>query len=135
METDCYCTSIRAAARRISALYDAALEPAGVNVAQWGLLRKLDASPGASSSIGDLAERTELERSTVSRNVRVLERHGLVELTDSTDDRRAAAIILTGKGLAALQQGAPLWQHAQEQVEALLGTESAGQLRSLLLCV
>lgn len=116
-------------------MYDAALAPVGVNVAQWALLRKLSAAPDAGLSIGELAERTELERSTVSRNVRVLARLGLVELTGSTADRRAAAISLTAPGRAVLERGAPLWQQAQEQVETLLGADAAGQLRSLLRSV
>src|ERR1700754_2465481 len=80
MTTDCYCTSLRAATRRLSALYDEALEPVGVNVAQWGLLRKLGAADSQPLSIGELAEASELERSTVARNVRVLEKLGLVRL-------------------------------------------------------
>lgn len=135
VKTDCYCTSIRAATRRISALYDAALEPIGVNVAQWGLLRKLDASPGRSFSIGELAARVELERSTVSRNVRVLARLGLVELSESLEDRRASTIALSRRGLVAIEQGAPLWEDAQRQFEQMLGIERATQLRSVLLSV
>lgn len=135
METDCYCTSIRWATRKITALYDAALEPVGVNVAQWGLLCRLEKAPVRPLSIHDLAKRSELEQSTVGRNVRVLEKHGFVELGESIEDRRAATILLTGKGLAALEQGAPLWENAQRQVEEMLGSQTASTLRSILLSV
>ena len=135
METECYCTSIRLATRKITALYDSALEPVGVNVAQWGLLRHLDRSGATPISIQDLAERVELERSTVARNVRVLEKHGFVELGDSTEDRRASTIVLSDEGLAALEHGEPLWESAQHRVEEMLGAQAASELRSLLLSI
>ena len=133
MKTDCYCTSLRAATRKVTALYDAALEPAGVNVAQWGLLRKLDTTPPDPVSIQTLAERAELERSTVARNVRVLEKLGLVRLGESRQDRRSATIALTAGGRATLENGAPLWEAAQSQVEEMLGGTVAHELRSVLL--
>jgi DNA-binding MarR family transcriptional regulator len=133
METECYCTSIRRATRKITALYDAALEPVGINVAQFGLLRRLDRSSASPLSIQELADRSELERSTVARNVRVLEKHGFVELGGSTEDRRSSTILLTDEGLAALEQGVPLWHDAQRQVEEMLGQQTASKLRSVLL--
>jgi DNA-binding MarR family transcriptional regulator len=135
METECYCTSIRRATRRLTALYDGALEPVGINVAQFGLLRRLGRSSPSPLSIQELAERSELERSTVARNIRVLEKHGLVELRGSTEDRRASMIFLSDKGLAALEQADPLWRSAQRQVEKMLGRGTASKLRSLLLSV
>ncbi len=135
METACYCTSVRRATRKLTELYDAALEPVGINVAQFGLLRRLDRSCATPLSIQELAERSELERSTVARNVRVLEKHGFVELGGSTEDRRVSTILLSDKGLDALEQGDPLWQNAQHQVEEMLGQQTASKLRSVLLSI
>ena len=133
VKTDCYCTSLRAATRKITALYDAALAPVGVNAAQWGLLGKLAEGSQVPMSIQNLAEVAELERSTVARNIRVLEREGLVAMGASVEDRRAATIVLTDQGLAVLRAGEPLWQSAQRQVEQLLGRRPASDLRALLL--
>ena len=133
MKTDCYCTSLRAATRKMTALYDAALEPAGINVAQWGLLRRLDTAQPDPVSIQTLAERAELERSTVARNVRVLEKLGLLRVGESRQDRRFATIALTAAGRATLEHGAPLWEAAQSQVEEMLGDTVAQELRSVLL--
>jgi DNA-binding MarR family transcriptional regulator len=135
MGTACYCTSLRRATRKITELYDAALEPAGINVAQFGLLRRLDRSCATPLSIQELAERSELERSTVARNVRVLEKHGFVKLGGSNEDRRLSTVLLSGKGLDALEQGDPLWQNAQQQVEEMLGRQTASKLQSLLLSI
>lgn len=133
VETDCYCTSLRAATRKLAARYDAALLPVGVNVAQWGLLRKLDPSGLVPVSIQELAERAELERSTVARNIRVLEKMNLVRMGESDTDRRTSTIRLTDAGRSVLERGLPLWQGAQLQVEEMLGRQRAVDFRSLLL--
>lgn len=133
METDCYCTSLRVAVRRVTAIYDRALEPAGINVAQWALIRRIP-QPGTDPiTIQDLAERAELERSTVARNLGVLRNAGLVEMTTSPSDRRASAIVLTEKAVAITAQAIPLWESAQAEIERMLTTEGARELRSLAL--
>jgi DNA-binding MarR family transcriptional regulator len=130
----CYCTSIRAATRRVTALYDEALRPVGVNVAQFGLLRNL--SVEEPKSIQELATALDLERSTVARNIRVLEKLGLVELGGSSTDRRAAEIRLNQEGTATLQHGEPLWVKAQTQFEMSLATaDAATALRATLHAV
>ena len=99
MASICYCASLRAAARKTTALYDAALAPVGINVAQFALLRRIErAQPVSLTEIGRLAD---LDRSTVGRNVKVLERLGLVRLA-AAEDQREAAVTLTPAGAEAL---------------------------------
>jgi DNA-binding MarR family transcriptional regulator len=130
MKTPCYCTAVRSAARKTTSLYDAALAPAGVNLAQYGLLRKIErVSP---VSLTELAGVAELDRSTVGRNVKVLERRRLVRFK-SAEDQREAAVSLTAAGAEALRRGEPLWNNAQRQIETTLGAEGAKQLRALAL--
>ncbi len=132
MRTPCYCAAVRSAARKTTALYDAALAPAGVNIAQYSLLRKIERSgPVSLTELGRIAE---LDRSTVGRNVKVLERLRLVWLK-SAEDQREAAVSLTAAGAEALRRGAPLWEEAQRQVEAALGSEAAERLRALSLAL
>jgi len=130
MNSLCYCTSLRAAARRVTAIYDEALAPVEVNVAQFAMLRRL-ASAGP-VSIKDLAAALELERSTVTRNVRVLAKLGLLELGGSAEDRRMAVVRLTGEGRRTLMRGEPLWEAAQRRIEAALGAPDAAALRATL---
>src|SRR5574337_549456 len=78
MKSPCYCSTLRAAARKATALYDEALAPAGVNVAQYGLLRRVERR--GTVSLTELGRLSELDRSTVGRNARVLERLGLARL-------------------------------------------------------
>ncbi|HET6763637.1 MAG TPA: MarR family transcriptional regulator [Longimicrobiaceae bacterium] len=130
MNSLCYCTSLRAAARRVTAIYDDALAPVEVNVAQFALLRRL-ASAGP-LSVKDLAAALELERSTVTRNVRVLAKLRLLELGGSEEDRRMAVIRLTDEGRRTLLRGEPLWESAQRRIESVLGSEDAAGLRATL---
>ena len=119
MASICYCAALRAAARKTTAIYDAALAPIGVNVAQFSLLRRIErAAPVSLTELGRLAD---LDRSTVGRNVKVLQHMGLARVATRADDQREAMVTLGERGLTALQEGAPLWDEAQRRVEATLG--------------
>ena len=130
METICYCAAVRAAARKTTALYDEALEPAGVNLAQYSLMRNIERA--GTASLTELGRMAELDRSTVGRNVKVLQRLRLVRLTPAKDEREAA-VKLTAAGQEALRRGAPLWGEAQRRIETVLGAGGAEQLRILAL--
>lgn len=130
MHSLCHCSNLRAASRRLSAAYDAALAPLGVNIAQFALLRRLARLEAA--SLTALAQALELERSTVGRNVRVLVRLGLIAEGRSEGDRREASLRLTGSGVALLERGVPFWEGCQKQVEARLGAERVAALESIL---
>jgi DNA-binding MarR family transcriptional regulator len=114
-------------------MYDAALQPAGVNIAQLALLRRL--SDTTALSVEELARAAELERSTVTRNVRVLEKQGLVEIGESEKDRRTVTILLTPRGVETLRRSEPLWDEAQRRFEEQIGADNAKALRSLLQAV
>ncbi len=130
MKTTCYCAAVRMAARKTTALYDALLEPAGVTLAQFSLLRKIERV--GTVSLTQLGELAELDRSTVGRNVKALEALRLVRAA-SARDQREAAVRLTPAGKETLRRAAPLWEEAQQRVEAALGGAEAGQLRTLAL--
>ena len=129
MPGPCLCTTLRAAARRLTASYDAALEPAGISVAQFSLLRSIGRAAPLSLTV--LGKMVELDRSTVGRNVRVIERMGLVRITHGPDQREAT-MALTGQGVDVVRQALPLWEQAQRGIEASLGPAATGQLAVLL---
>jgi DNA-binding MarR family transcriptional regulator len=129
MKFPCYCTTTRRAARRITALYDGSLAPTGVNVAQFALLKVLEQQGEiALTELGDLLE---LDRSTIGRNVRVMEKMDLVVLKKGTDHRVTTAD-LTKKGQRICDVGTPLWDNAQSRIKQKLGREKAFELRVLL---
>ncbi|MBS0320937.1 MAG: MarR family transcriptional regulator [Proteobacteria bacterium] len=126
----CLCARLRQGTRRLSAHYDAALAPLGINIAQYSLLRNIGAL--APVSLTDLGRATSLERSTIGRNVRVLQRDGLVAAVRSDGDQRAACIELTPAGRDCLRRALPLWQRCQREIRDRLGPERVDTLLDVL---
>ena len=63
-------------------------------------------------TLGAFAERTGLDGSTLSRNLRGLEAAGLVEITIAEDDQRRRAVWLTEEGARRLEAAIPVWREA-----------------------
>ncbi len=111
------------------ARYDAALDAAGINLAQFSLLRSI-ARLGP-VSLTALSETTELDRSTLGRNVRVLERLGLVAIGGGKDQREAM-LSLSPNGKTTLAVALPLWEGTQDAIRTKLGADGVAQLTALL---
>ena len=129
MSNACYCIVLRKASRRISAVYDEALAPYGINIAQFSAMRNIKRYEPI--SLTDLADKLDLDRSTVGRNMKVLERMGIVA-TATGEDQREAALSLTEEGKALLARAEPIWHDVQVQIEERLGPEHSRQLSELL---
>ena len=82
-------------------------------------------------SLTELGRLTELDRSTIGRNARLLQRMGLVRLAPGADQREAVVGLDAG-GRQALETAAPLWDGAQARIEASLGADAEDRLRALL---
>ena len=130
METaPCYCTTMRRAARRLTAIYDDALKPVGISLAQLSLMRNIARS--GTISVGDLGRLMELDRSTTGRNVRVLVKAGMARFIAS-DDNRETIVTISDEGNRILEEAAPLWEAAQRGVEAMLGLDNAEALLEMV---
>ena len=114
MSSACFCNRLRAAARAITRIYDAALKPVDLKVSQLSVLTAVKLGRGT-LTIVDIAERLAMDRSTLSRNFEPLERRGLVVLGPE-ERHRARKVTLTDAGAAALESAYPLWKQAQQQV-------------------
>ncbi|MFB9949366.1 MarR family winged helix-turn-helix transcriptional regulator [Rhizobium puerariae] len=125
----CHCILLRKASRRVSSYYDDVLAPLGVNIGQFSLLRHINRLGPV--SLTELASKVELDRSTVGRNAKVLERAGLIAIGHGADQREAM-LSLTEKGRDLLREGSPLWDSVQENIEARLGPDKTRQLQELL---
>ncbi|WP_159952131.1 MarR family transcriptional regulator [Rhizobium sp. 18065] len=125
MSTSCYCITLRKASRRLTSIYDEAMAPLGVNISQFSQLRNIKRAQPV--SLTDLAKRLELDRSTVGRNTKLLERMGLVS-SEPGEDLRENALVLTEQGEKLVEDGAPLWDEVQERLEQKLGTSDIGKL-------
>ena len=116
----CACAKLRRSARIVSALYDEALAPCGLSVAQFSLLRMLQrAGP---SSLTRFAEATGYDRTTLNRTLKPLEEAGLVASTTAAD-RRTRIVSVTDRARAVMARGLPHWEHAQKRIEDQLGAD------------
>jgi DNA-binding MarR family transcriptional regulator len=113
----CYCIILRQASRRVTALYDEALAPLGINIAQFSALRTI--SRNAPISLTDLG------------HMKVLERMGLVAFATG-EDQREAVLSLTDDGATLLETARPIWDDIQVRLENRLGPDHARQLSELL---
>jgi DNA-binding MarR family transcriptional regulator len=109
--------------------YDEALGPVGLKVTQFSVLRTIERMGPV--SISSLAAEMALDRSTLGRNLGVMERQGLVTLS-SGDDLRERTVRLALHARTLLKKALPLWERAQARVEQLLGPEGVASLFVLL---
>jgi DNA-binding MarR family transcriptional regulator len=100
----------RLAARRITNFLEERMHDSGLSLAQFGLMGQIAAAPD--DTLGALAERTGLDQSTLSRNLRGLEAAGFVEIAIADDDQRRRAVWLTEQGARRLEAAIPVWRNA-----------------------
>ena len=129
-KSPCNCTALRKATRRISQLYDSALEPCGLRTTQRAILSHIGRA--VKPSLGELAEALVMDRGALTHNLRPLERDGLVEVRTDPRDRRNRLIGLTAAGRAKLEESMPLWKGAQDGFEAAFGAAKSASLRQAL---
>ncbi len=123
---DCACFNTRKVARLLGQLYDRALEPSGLKNTQFAALAV--AVEHAGISITELSKEMEIERTTLTRNLQLLARDGLVRIEAGVDGR-SKTVVVTAKGRRRLADAMPLWTAAQEQVLREFGTKRWKSLR------
>ncbi|WP_434052849.1 MAG: MarR family winged helix-turn-helix transcriptional regulator [Roseibium sp.] len=116
----CVLDNARKAARAVSRHYDHLARQVGMTAGQFSVLVAI--RQVRERTTADLAERLSMDRTTLVRNVALLERDGLV-VSALANDGKAKCYSVTDKGEASLQEALPLWRKAQKDVEELLGTE------------
>ena len=130
MTAPCACGRLRRATRALTQLYDDAMAPSGLRVTQFSLLRALERD--GPERISDLAARTLLDRTALSRNLDPLIERQLVAVTTGHDDARTREIALTPKGATALKRAQPYWKRAQEDVARRIGQPKLDALITIL---
>lgn len=122
----CAGLNVRLAARRITRFLDKRLAQTGFSLAQFGLLTHI--ASAQDDTIGSLADRSGLDQSTLSRNLRPLEAAGLIEIVTVEADLRRRAVWLTEQGASRLENAMPIWRRAHDALSELVNPE---QLRRL----
>lgn len=121
----CNCLAARQAARQLTQLYDDALSATGLRVTQFSVLAWL--SRMQPSTMHELAEALVLDRTTLSHNLKPLERDGLVAIEVDGDDQRVRRLRLTVAGKRRLAEARAAWTRVQRRFEAAYGGVAAAR--------
>jgi len=127
----CNCTALRKATRRVSQLYDSALEPCGLRTTQRSILMQI-ARAASPPPLGELAEALVMDRGALTHTLKPLQRDRLVEIRIDPEDRRNRLVALTALGRKKLEESQALWQRAQQGFESAFGVAKSAALRQAL---
>jgi DNA-binding MarR family transcriptional regulator len=111
----CLCLHAQRAARAIARRFDIALKPAGITSGQFSLLMSLNRpEPPNLSSVAALLA---MDRTTLTANLKPLERRRLIKTAADPKDARARLLRLTPAGRTVLAEAVPIWQHVHAEIE------------------
>lgn len=126
----CTCSKLRRLTRRVTAVYDRALSAAQMRVTQYSLLSNLRGLAGVPMS--QLAEMLDMDRTTLTRNLKPLLDAGWVEVHAGAEDARVRLVRITSAGEAQWGAARMYWRRAQDEVNATIGMENLSGLHSML---
>jgi DNA-binding MarR family transcriptional regulator len=126
----CNCLALRQATRHVTQFYDQFLTPIGLRATQYSILARLHRR--GPMAINTLAADLVMDRTTLGRNIRPLQRDGLIAIGSGKNDRRRKELRLTPSGLALFEAAQKGWTKAQAGFERNFGVGRAKALRVLL---
>lgn len=124
----CFCLASRQAARKITRLYDSHMQGSGIRATQFTILSQLMLR--GEMPIGKLAGILGMERTTLTRNLTLLEQQKWIS-SKAGDDPRSRMIGITAQGRGLVRRGFPYWSKAQAQVGKMLGADGEAALKVL----
>ncbi len=123
----CLCLASQRAARSLARRFDDVLRPVGLTSGQFSILMSLNRPKPP--SIGSVASLLAMDRTTLTANLKPLERRGLVKTSVDPADRRGRLLVLTDKGQNVLGAAVPIWVSTHAQVDQLLADADDVALR------
>jgi len=124
----CLCLHLQRAARAVARRFDDVLRPFGLTNGQFSLMMSLNRPEPA--SIKSVAALLGLDRTTLTANLKPLERRGLVKGLVDEADRRTRRLVLTSSGRRLLAEAVPVWRKTHAAIERLLPPGEADRLRA-----
>ena len=121
----CFCLHVQRAARVLARRYDDALRPLHLTHGQFSLLMSLNRPEPP--TVGQVSSVLAMDRTTLTANLKPLERRGLITVTLDAADKRSKRLQLTSDGTTLLSTALPLWKRAQAETASALPS-SADQL-------
>ncbi len=123
VELPCLCALLRKAGRVATRRYDAALKSTGLRITQFSLLMNIRRNPQI--SISALSDLMRMDQTTITRNLKVLEKKTLIRIFPAPDDQRIRKIQMTREGQKLVKQTMPSWRFAQEKMVDSIGSDQA----------
>ena len=111
----CLCLYVQRAARALARRFDDAFRPHGITSGQFSLLNALNRSEPV--SMGPIAAFLAMDRSTLTANLKPLERQGLVRVEVDPEDRRSRKLSLTDAGRKVLRATMTIWKREHAALE------------------
>ena len=124
----CLCFHLQRASRAVARRFDAALRPLGLTNGQFSLLISLNRAEAP--SIGSVSALLAMDRTTLTANLKPLERRGLVKVTIDDADKRNRCLTLTPAARALLFAAVPVWKQTHSAIDRLLTGSSPDRLRA-----
>jgi DNA-binding MarR family transcriptional regulator len=125
----CFCLASRQAARKITRLYDSHMQQSGIRATQFTILSQLMLR--GAMPVGKLAGILGMERTTLTRNLALLETQKWIS-TKPGEDPRARMIAITVQGRGVVRRTFPFWSKAQAEAGKLLGADGQAALKVLI---
>ena len=127
----CACTTLRKASRALSRIYDEALAPAGLTVAQLGVLRAISRGPKGGEPLSRLAETLVMDRTSLYRALGPMARSGWLLIKDAPKGR-AKVVQLSNAGIRTTTRAAEYWEGAQSRVIGEFGIDRWANLQKAM---
>lgn len=124
----CLCLAAQRAARALSRRFDEAFRPLGITSGQYSLLMSLNRPQPP--SIGAVASLLAMDRTTLTANLKPLEKRGLLTSTPDPADKRSRSLALTDEGRRTLAAAVPIWRQTHADIDAGLPARSIKGLRT-----
>jgi DNA-binding MarR family transcriptional regulator len=132
MAVACPALRVRQASRVLARLYDDALAPFGLHSSQLPVLAAAALFGDSGAPMSKLAQAVLMDRTTLTRSIRPLERAGLLRVARSPQDARRKIVVITRSGERMIESIFPVWERLLKQIKRSLGAEMLAELHARL---
>jgi DNA-binding MarR family transcriptional regulator len=132
MAAECPALRVRQASRVLAKLYDDELTSFGLHSSQLPILAAVALFGDSGAAMSKLANAVLMDRTTLTRSIRPLERAGLLRVARSPEDARTKVVVITRAGDRMIESIFPVWERVLKQIKSSLGAEMLTELHARL---
>jgi DNA-binding MarR family transcriptional regulator len=129
----CLCLHTQRAARAVARRFDDAMAPLQLTNGQFSLLVSLNRP--VPPPLGAVAALLAMDRTTLTANLKPLQRRGLVKVAVDRNDKRSRLLVLTAAGKSLLKKALPVWRKTHGALDRAFSRNQLDQLRAGLLAI